>query len=152
MWKGVNSFSACSLEARNHRGGTVFEVSLKIYKHELFGVRLPHTIKLGVIINKKICLAFLLISTLSPFMSSTNDQFTLLLSIADPPEISVENPIVYSGEGQEAMLVCIVHGESQPEVSSFMQFPELDGCVNTYRNRLSRNTKSVLCFVLFFFY
>lgn len=39
------------------------------------------------------------------------------ISITDPPEIAVENPIVYSGEGQEAMLVCIVHGESQPEVS-----------------------------------
>jgi hypothetical protein len=34
----------------------------------------------------------------------------------DPPEIVVENPIVYSGEGQEAMLNCIVHGETQPEV------------------------------------
>jgi hypothetical protein len=33
-----------------------------------------------------------------------------------PPEIQVESPIVYSGEGQEAMLVCIVHGEAQPEV------------------------------------
>lgn len=28
----------------------------------------------------------------------------------------VENPIVYSGEGQEAALNCIVHGETQPEV------------------------------------
>lgn len=36
----------------------------------------------------------------------------------DPPEITVESPIVYSGEGQEAMLVCIVHGEAQPEVRS----------------------------------
>ena len=25
--------------------------------------------------------------------------------------------MVYSGEGQEAMLVCIVHGEAQPEVN-----------------------------------
>lgn len=37
----------------------------------------------------------------------------------DPPEIVVENPIVYSGEGQEAALYCIVHGETQPEVSNF---------------------------------
>lgn len=36
---------------------------------------------------------------------------------ADPPEISVENGVVYSGEGQEAILVCIVHGETQPDVS-----------------------------------
>ena len=58
--------------------------------------------------------------------------------ITDPPEIQVslnitkikknnsnisnlinqvESPVVYSGEGQEAMLVCIVHGEAQPEVN-----------------------------------
>lgn len=36
----------------------------------------------------------------------------------DPPEISVETPVVFSGEGQEAMLVCIVHGEAQPEVNN----------------------------------
>ncbi|EAT47866.1 AAEL001018-PA, partial [Aedes aegypti] len=40
----------------------------------------------------------------------------IILHVLYPPEIAVENPIVYSGEGQEAMLVCIVHGESQPEV------------------------------------
>lgn len=40
-----------------------------------------------------------------------------LLLFSDPPEISVENPVVHSGEGYEAQLVCIVHGESQPEVS-----------------------------------
>ncbi|XP_055549144.1 hemicentin-1-like isoform X2 [Wyeomyia smithii] len=40
----------------------------------------------------------------------------IILHVLYPPEISVENPTVYSGEGQEAMLVCIVHGESQPEV------------------------------------
>lgn len=33
-----------------------------------------------------------------------------------PPEISLERQIVHSGEGFEAQLVCIVHGESQPEV------------------------------------
>lgn len=37
--------------------------------------------------------------------------------VTDPPEISVEKPLVHSGEGQEAQLVCIVHGENQPEVS-----------------------------------
>jgi hypothetical protein len=36
----------------------------------------------------------------------------------DPPEIAVENQIVFSGEGQEAALTCIVHGETQPEVSN----------------------------------
>lgn len=42
--------------------------------------------------------------------------YYFFLFFADPPEITVETPIVYSGEGQEAMLVCIVHGETQPEV------------------------------------
>lgn len=41
----------------------------------------------------------------------------LLLCVPDPPEIAVETPVVFSGEGQEAMLVCIVHGEAQPEVN-----------------------------------
>lgn len=40
-----------------------------------------------------------------------------IIYFADPPEITVESPIVFSGEGQEAMLVCIVHGEAQPDVS-----------------------------------
>ena len=36
---------------------------------------------------------------------------------ADPPEIEVERSWVHSGEGYEAQLVCIVHGEPAPEVS-----------------------------------
>lgn len=36
----------------------------------------------------------------------------------DPPEITVETPVVFSGEDQEALLVCIVHGEAQPDVST----------------------------------
>jgi hypothetical protein len=44
---------------------------------------------------------------------------------ADPPEIAVETQTVYSGEGQEAMLVCIVHGESQPEVSFGISFDKI---------------------------
>lgn len=39
------------------------------------------------------------------------------LRVLDPPEISVETPVVFSGEDQEALLVCIVHGEAQPDVS-----------------------------------
>lgn len=42
----------------------------------------------------------------------------LKLLVADPPEISVETPVVFSGEGQEAMLVCIVHGDKLPDVST----------------------------------
>jgi hypothetical protein len=41
-----------------------------------------------------------------------------LETFTDPPEIAVESLIVYSGEGQEATLSCIVHGETQPEVSN----------------------------------
>ncbi|KAK9752461.1 Immunoglobulin I-set domain [Popillia japonica] len=43
-----------------------------------------------------------------------------------PPEISVESPIVHSGEGFEAQLVCIVHGESQPEVLWYRDTMQLD--------------------------
>ncbi|XP_026467218.1 limbic system-associated membrane protein-like isoform X2 [Ctenocephalides felis] len=40
----------------------------------------------------------------------------IVLHVLYPPEIVVERQIVYSGEGQEAQLVCIVYGEAQPEV------------------------------------
>nr|CAD7400662.1 unnamed protein product [Timema cristinae] len=36
-------------------------------------------------------------------------------SKGDPPEIEVERSWVHSGEGYEAQLVCIVHGEPAPE-------------------------------------
>ena len=46
-------------------------------------------------------------------------RLTLLFELfLDPPEIVVENQIVFSGEGQEAGLTCIVHGETQPDVSN----------------------------------
>lgn len=47
----------------------------------------------------------------------TRNNLKTFSCLPDPPEITVESPVVYSGEGQEAMLVCIVHGEAQPEVS-----------------------------------
>ena len=37
--------------------------------------------------------------------------------LVDPPEIDVERNWIHSGEGFEAQLVCIVHGEPLPEVS-----------------------------------
>ena len=40
---------------------------------------------------------------------------------ADQPEISLERPIVHSGLDQEAMLICIVHGEPPPEVTTNIQ-------------------------------
>lgn len=43
-------------------------------------------------------------------------NFFFFFFILDPPEIAVETPVVFSGEGQEAMMVCIVHGEKPPEV------------------------------------
>lgn len=49
----------------------------------------------------------------------------MFISITDPPEITVESPVVYSGEGQEAMLVCIVHGEAQPDVSKIFLIGQL---------------------------
>lgn len=39
------------------------------------------------------------------------------LNVSDPPEIEVERSWVHSGEGYEAQLVCIVHGEPAPNVS-----------------------------------
>jgi hypothetical protein len=38
--------------------------------------------------------------------------------VSDPPEIEVERSWVHTGEGYEAQLVCIVHGEPAPEVST----------------------------------
>ncbi|XP_044727182.1 limbic system-associated membrane protein [Chrysoperla carnea] len=43
-----------------------------------------------------------------------------------PPEITVERPMVYSGEGLEAHLVCIVYGETQPEVHWYRDTMLLD--------------------------
>uniref|UniRef100_A0A1B0D5K0 Uncharacterized protein n=1 Tax=Phlebotomus papatasi TaxID=29031 RepID=A0A1B0D5K0_PHLPP len=48
------------------------------------------------------------------------------LGYKDPPEISVERQVVFSGEGQEAALVCIVHGEAQPEVMWFKDTMQID--------------------------
>ncbi|KAG5679680.1 hypothetical protein PVAND_009234 [Polypedilum vanderplanki] len=41
----------------------------------------------------------------------------IALHVLYPPEITVEQQIVYSGEGQQAELSCIVHGETTPTVS-----------------------------------
>ncbi|XP_055696900.1 limbic system-associated membrane protein-like isoform X1 [Phlebotomus papatasi] len=48
------------------------------------------------------------------------------LHVLYPPEISVERQVVFSGEGQEAALVCIVHGEAQPEVMWFKDTMQID--------------------------
>ncbi|XP_066144247.1 limbic system-associated membrane protein-like isoform X1 [Euwallacea fornicatus] len=50
----------------------------------------------------------------------------ILLHVLYPPEITVERPVVYSGEGLEAQLVCIVHGENQPEVLWYRDTMQLD--------------------------
>uniref|UniRef100_T1H204 Ig-like domain-containing protein n=1 Tax=Megaselia scalaris TaxID=36166 RepID=T1H204_MEGSC len=38
------------------------------------------------------------------------------LKVLYPPEIIVEQPVVFSGEGREATLVCIIHGVTEPEL------------------------------------
>ncbi|XP_076262740.1 limbic system-associated membrane protein-like isoform X2 [Rhynchophorus ferrugineus] len=50
----------------------------------------------------------------------------ILLHVLYPPEITVERPVVYSGEGLEAQLVCLVHGENQPEVLWYRDTMQLD--------------------------
>lgn len=50
----------------------------------------------------------------------------IVLHVLYPPEISVERPVVHSAEGYEAQLVCIVHGESQPEVLWYRDTMQLD--------------------------
>ncbi|XP_017114519.1 obscurin isoform X1 [Drosophila elegans] len=50
----------------------------------------------------------------------------VVLHVLFSPEISVERPVVFSGEGHEATLVCIVHGETQPEVIWFKDTMQLD--------------------------
>lgn len=42
------------------------------------------------------------------------------MSLSDPPEIEVERSWVHSGEGYEAQLVCIVHGEPPPDVITIL--------------------------------
>ncbi|XP_076264967.1 limbic system-associated membrane protein-like [Rhynchophorus ferrugineus] len=50
----------------------------------------------------------------------------IFLHVLYPPEISVEDPVVHSAEGYEAQLVCIVHGENQPEVLWYRDTMQLD--------------------------
>lgn len=45
-------------------------------------------------------------------------NFCFFLFISAPPEITVEKAWVHAGEGHEAQLVCIVHGEANPEVNN----------------------------------
>uniref|UniRef100_A0A2M4CQ09 Putative lachesin-like protein n=1 Tax=Anopheles darlingi TaxID=43151 RepID=A0A2M4CQ09_ANODA len=44
------------------------------------------------------------------------DTREVLINVLYPPEIEVEQPVVHSGVGHEAQLVCIVHGEPTPNV------------------------------------
>lgn len=61
--------------------------------------------------------------------------FFFLPFILDPPEITVERPVVFSGEGHEAMLVCIVHGETQPEVC-FLRFLQISIIIILLRGKI----------------
>ncbi|XP_037947418.1 hemicentin-1-like isoform X2 [Teleopsis dalmanni] len=65
----------------------------------------------------------------------------VVLHVLYPPEISVERAVVFSGEGHEAMLVCIVHGETQPEVIWFKDTMQIDTTErHIMENRGSRHT------------
>ncbi|XP_023034306.1 hemicentin-1 isoform X2 [Drosophila willistoni] len=65
----------------------------------------------------------------------------VVLHVLYSPEIAVERPVVFSGEGHEAMLVCIVHGETQPEVIWFKDTMQLDTTErHIMENRGSRHT------------
>lgn len=46
----------------------------------------------------------------------------IFFSLLDPPEIEVERVWVHSGEGNEALLVCIVNAEPHAEVNIYMIF------------------------------
>lgn len=48
------------------------------------------------------------------------------LDVLYPPEIEVERSWVHSGEGYEAQLVCIVHGEPPPEILWYQDSFQLD--------------------------
>lgn len=50
----------------------------------------------------------------------------VFLLFIDPPEIAVERSIVYTGDDKEATLVCIVHGETQPEVLWYRDTMQID--------------------------
>lgn len=43
--------------------------------------------------------------------------FYMIFPPSDPPDIAVEKSWIHSGEGFEAMLVCIVHADPSPTVS-----------------------------------
>ncbi|CAO1390750.1 unnamed protein product [Diamesa hyperborea] len=68
----------------------------------------------------------------------------IALHVLYPPEIVVDNPIVYSGEGQEAALNCVVHGETQPEVAWFKDTMQIDQTErHTMENHGTRHTLTI---------
>lgn len=46
----------------------------------------------------------------------------LMVFFSDPPEVMEEQPIVFTTEGEETEIVCIVHAEPKAEVSIFYFF------------------------------
>jgi hypothetical protein len=52
------------------------------------------------------------------YLIEFNTNYFTMFHVPDPPEIEVERSWVHSGEGYEAQLVCIVHGEPAPNVSN----------------------------------
>ncbi|GAB0088395.1 Immunoglobulin [Sergentomyia squamirostris] len=65
----------------------------------------------------------------------------VLLHVLYPPEISLERPIFHTSEDQEAMLVCIVHGEPPPLVTWYRNTMQLHTTENHIMgSRGSRHT------------
>ncbi|KAI5736214.1 hypothetical protein M8J76_001087 [Diaphorina citri] len=66
------------------------------------------------------------------------------LVIFNPPEIEVERSWVHSGEGYEAQLVCIVHGEPNPDMSWYQDTFLIEPSVSDRRLMETRGNKHTL--------
>jgi hypothetical protein len=47
---------------------------------------------------------------------TSKSNFCKILKPSDPPDIDVEQSRIHTGEGREAILVCIVHADPPPAV------------------------------------
>lgn len=68
----------------------------------------------------------------------------MTLEVLYPPEIEVERSWVHSGEGYEAQLVCIVHGEPNPDMSWYQDTFLIEPSVSDRRLMETRGNKHTL--------
>uniref|UniRef100_A0A8D8LHE8 Lachesin n=1 Tax=Cacopsylla melanoneura TaxID=428564 RepID=A0A8D8LHE8_9HEMI len=68
----------------------------------------------------------------------------MTLEVLYPPEIEVERSWVHSGEGYEAQLVCIVHGEPAPDMSWYQDTFLIEPSVSDRRLMETRGNKHTL--------